>query len=302
MYKRLVIQLGLVLALAVPVAALAQADTHPLRTNEPTIDDIYKAASSGRLREADEMIGKVLAAHPGSGKAHFVHAELLAKEGNLAAARSEFAKANELAPGLPFARPEAVAGLAERLDASKPPRAAAGTSTGLQSPSLAAPESAPGMGAPAKLGILALLIAAGVFVFRRLGRARAAAAGPNTNYAAGPGAPSYANGPTGYAQNAPVNPASYAPAPAPGGLPGGLGGALMTGAAMGLGAVAVEEAVRHFSHRDGRSSDLERHPSGPSTFGDNLGPDTSADMGGNDFGIQDAGSWDSGTDNSGSDW
>ena len=68
----------------------------------------------------------------------------------------------------------------------------------------------------------------------------------------------------------------------------------MTGAAMGLGAVAVEEAVRHFTHRDDRTDDeLSRHNHQPA-FANNLGPDTNADMGGNDFGIVDAGSWDSG--------
>jgi hypothetical protein len=115
------------------------------------------------------------------------------------------------------------------------------------------------------------------------------------NAPAGFAAP-YGNG--GYGSSG-ANPVA-APAPAT----TGLGGALMTGAAMGLGAVAVEEAVRHFSHRDDRADDEFSRRIDRPAFGSNLGPDTNADMGGNDFGITDAGSWDSGGGgvDSNSDW
>ncbi len=305
-YKRLAVQLGLVLALAAPVVALAQNDAHTARANEPSIDEIYKAASSGRLADADAMIDKVLAAHPTSAKAHFVHAELLAKEGKLGAAKSAFAKANELAPGLPFAKPEAVAGLSQRLDsAATAPARAAGLPSRTEAASMSAPDAPTGMGTPAKLGILAALLAAGVFMYRRISGVRPQMGGPgNMNGTAGYATPSYANGPTGYAP--PMNP-GYAqpPAPAAGGWTGGgLGGALMTGAAVGLGAVAVEEAVRHFSHGNDRPDNIPDHRANnnQSAWGDSLGPDVNADMGGNDFGIADSGSWDSGGGDGGSDW
>ncbi|SEB25456.1 hypothetical protein [Variovorax sp. YR216] len=101
------------------------------------------------------------------------------------------------------------------------------------------------------------------------------------------------------------------PQPAPaGGM--GIGGALATGAAMGLGAMAVEEAVRHISHRDessdgfrsvGRDDSDDRRGHSPA-FANDLGPDLDPNMGGNDFGISDSSSWDSGGSDSsgGDDW
>lgn len=287
---------SLVLALAIPALALAQTGSPSAASaHEPTIDEVYQAAESGRLGEADAMIARVLSAHPDSGKAHFVHSELLAKEGHLAAARSEYAKANALAPGLPFAKPQAVAGLLQRIDA---PASAPNRNTQVQTQTRAA-EPAPqadasgGLGLPGKIGLVVLIAAAAAWLFRRRPMPASPAMNSAPAYPAAPpggngyAAPSYAGMPTGYAPAAP----SYGPAPAG----SGLGGALMTGAAMGLGAVAVEEAVRHFTHRDDRSDNVVVNDrAAPAGFGNQLGPDANADMGGNDFGLLDSGSWDSG--------
>ena len=51
------------------------------------------------------MMDQVLRHPPNSATAHFVMAELLAKEGRVSNARSELATAERLAPGLPFALP-----------------------------------------------------------------------------------------------------------------------------------------------------------------------------------------------------
>ncbi len=306
MFKRLVIHLGhlaLTLALTAPVLALAQADTAATRAREPSIDEIYKAAESGKLSEADSMIATVLKAHPGSAKAHFVHAELLAKEGKLGAAKTAYARAEALAPGLPFAKPEAVAGLLQRIDG--PASAARPASTKVvESQSVASS----GLGAPAKTGIVVLLIAAGFFMFKRISGARPGASGaPGAPVTAQTGYPnpSYGGVPAGYAPGSTAQPNyPYAPpAPAAPSATSGLGGALMTGAAVGLGAVAVEQAVRHFSQRD-RPDDIAEKRRDQPAFDNNLGPDTNADMGGSDFGISDAGSWDSGSGggDSSSDW
>ncbi len=48
---------------------------------DPTMDQIYEAAASGHLDQAQQMITQVLADHPTSAKAHYVQAELYAKEG-----------------------------------------------------------------------------------------------------------------------------------------------------------------------------------------------------------------------------
>ncbi len=300
MLKRLALHLGFALAMTVPVLALAQAGDATSAAREPTIDAIYKAAESGNLSEADSMIARVLTAHPTSGKAHFVHAELLAKEGKLGAAKTAYAKAEALAPGLPFAKPEAVAGLLQRLDGAmtrsastrttEPPARSAMTSA--QQPFSA---ESPGLGTPAKTVIVVLLLAAGFFMFKRISGARSGAGGV-TGAPISP-QPSYAPG--SMAQPSYPYPPAAAAAPS---ATSGLGGALMTGAAVGLGAIAVEQAVRHFSQRD-RPDDMSERRRDQPAFDNNLGPDTNADMGGSDFGISDAGSWDSsGGGDSSSDW
>ncbi|MDP9902335.1 hypothetical protein [Variovorax ginsengisoli] len=309
MYPRIVLQMSLVLALAAPVAVLAQGGPAP-KVGEPTIDDIYKAAHGGQLAQADTMIAQVLVAHPQSAKAHFVHAELLAKEGHIGQAKAEYTRANELAPGLPFAKPQAVAGLLEKIDASAsvPAKTPDRSTPGLSSAAATTADTG-GMGTPAKVGLVVLLLAAGAWMLRRLRGGGAPLPSQAMGPAPAPGyaMPSYATGPQGYAPSATAGPAYGAAAPSSG-FGGGLGGALVTGAAMGLGAVAVEEAVRHFSHRDAPGSDIVSPRNEAPAFANTLGPDTGADLGGNDFGIMDDSTWDNsgssggGSDDSGSDW
>jgi hypothetical protein len=295
MPNRLAVQLSLVLALAMPAIALAQSSASTAQVHEATIDDVYKAAQSGHFSDADGMMARVLTAHPDSAKAHFVHSELLAKEGRLPAAKAEYAKANELAPGLPFAKPEAVAGLLQRFDTSTPARVVE-SATRERSATTSTTDFSSGLGTPAKFGIAIVLLAAAVFLFRRSTGGRSPVAATGMNAPAGFAAPYYGNG--GYGSSV-ANPVA-----APATATTGLGGALMTGAAMGLGAVAVEEAVRRFSHRDDRTDDEFSRRNDRPAFANSLAPDTNADMGGNDFGIADAGSWDGGGGgvDSNSDW
>ncbi|MBI2799587.1 MAG: hypothetical protein HYX63_04780 [Gammaproteobacteria bacterium] len=77
----------------------------------PTIHQISEAAQSGDLNHAQKMIDEVLTARPNSAKAHYVAAEVAAKAGQLERGREELAKAEQFAPGLPFAKPAAVAEL-----------------------------------------------------------------------------------------------------------------------------------------------------------------------------------------------
>lgn len=89
--------------------------------NEPTIDQIYSAAKAGQLDRADTMIAQVLKNHPNSGKAHFVKAELAAREGNRDLAKQELATAEKLSPGLPFAKAESVQALRNQLNSAPVP-------------------------------------------------------------------------------------------------------------------------------------------------------------------------------------
>src|SRR5476649_787282 len=91
--------LATAVAMAAPVFA-AGAD--------PTMHEVYLAAEAGKFTEAQAMMDQVLRDHPNSGKAHYVEAELLAKQGKFVAAQAELANAERLAPGLPFAKAGAV--------------------------------------------------------------------------------------------------------------------------------------------------------------------------------------------------
>src|SRR3984885_11035808 len=82
---------------------------------DPTMNQIYEAAAGGHLDQAQQMITQVLADHPTSAKAHYVQAELYAKEGKTALARSELGTAEQLKPGLPFANPRSVQELKAQL-------------------------------------------------------------------------------------------------------------------------------------------------------------------------------------------
>lgn len=70
--------------------------------NLPTVNQIYQAVEHGNLPRASHMIQVVLQAHPNSAKAHYVNAEILAREGRLAQAREEFQIAKRIAPSLSF--------------------------------------------------------------------------------------------------------------------------------------------------------------------------------------------------------
>jgi clan AA aspartic protease (TIGR02281 family) len=61
---------------------------------------IYEAATTGHLDQAQEMITRVLANHPKSAKAHWVQAEVFAKANKTNLARSEVLEAERLNPGL----------------------------------------------------------------------------------------------------------------------------------------------------------------------------------------------------------
>ena len=83
------------IALAI-AAGIAAADSAP----EPTMHQIYEAATTGHLDYAQEMITQVLANHPKSAKAHWVQAEVYAKANKTNLARSEVLEAERLNPGL----------------------------------------------------------------------------------------------------------------------------------------------------------------------------------------------------------
>lgn len=261
--RRLLMAAALSLGTTLAIASPARADA------DPTVHQIYAAAESGHLDQAQQMISQVLRDHPGSAHAHFVQAELYAREGKAPLARSELATAEQLKPGLPMENPRAVQELKAQL----------GIRTGLVGPALVRQ-------APAAPGFPwgTLLILAGAIgllwmVFRRrTNHGQYPAAGPGMGGAPGP------NGPAG-----------YGPAPMGGGIGSGIAGGLASGLAVGAGVVAGEELAHHFLD-GGRGGVIPPAEAGESGAGN-------ADMGGADFGANDPGAgWDDGGGSGGGDW
>jgi len=82
---------------------------------DATMHQVYLAAEAGKFDEAQSMMDKVLSDHPNSAKAHFVEAELLAKQGLFSNAGVELNTAESLQPGLPFAKPQVLQNLRSRI-------------------------------------------------------------------------------------------------------------------------------------------------------------------------------------------
>ena len=186
------------------VAVLAFAS---LANAEPSMQEVNQALKNGNIARADILMKEVLSAHPESAKAHFKYSEILAAEGRVAEAKSELAKAENIQPGLPFAKPEAVSALNRKLFKSQV--AEEDRTASSPNPLL-------------KWAGLALLVFFVVAVFKTFRR---------------PAAPS------GFTNNS-LTPNGAAPQPANGPQTGGLGssivGGLATGAAVGAGIVAGE--------------------------------------------------------------
>ncbi len=233
---------------------------------EATLPEVYKAVQSGQMAKADAMMKEVLQNHPNSAKAHYVAAELYLKEGKLEVARNHFIKAQNLAPGLPFAQAESVQKLQVQLSSG------AGGSVAGSSPSSI-------FSNPIFWGLIAILVVGVIIVMRR--RKAQAVQVYNAPSAGYPGAPGTPGGPTPY----PGGPASYPGAPAAGGMGSGLMGSLATGAALGAGMYAGQALA---------SSLMGGHDSGHQNTNPNMnqvGGPASLDP---NFGVRDASSWDDG--------
>src|SRR5689334_1300401 len=103
-------------ACALCLAMVLFASTALAVTNVPSIDQVYQAARSGHLGQAEAMTREVLRAYPDSARAHYVMAQILAAEGRTSEARSYLEEAERLKPGLPFANPGSVANLKRRIN------------------------------------------------------------------------------------------------------------------------------------------------------------------------------------------
>ena len=251
-----------------------------LADGDPTMSQIYAAAEGGHLDQAQQMITQVLAKYPNSAKAHYVQAELYAKEGKTTDARAELGTAERLNPGLTDFSQRSVQELKGQLGlgASRAPQ-------GERMVVYPAPRAEAGFPWGKLLigvGIVALLFM--LFRRRTTYNQYPANAGPGPGY--GPPGAGYGPG--------------YGPTPMGGGGVGsGIAGGLASGLAVGAGVVAGEELAHHFLDGDRREGGVI-----PSASAAEPGYSNNPDMGGSDFGANDSGSWDDGggSGGGGGDW
>lgn len=113
--KRITFPLGVAFGLLFGIAIIEAAHAGVSGTPDPTAAQIYQAVESGNLPQAQQLIQQVLKDHPQSAQAHYVAAEVDAAARNYGLASQELIAADRLEPGLPFARPQAVAELQRQL-------------------------------------------------------------------------------------------------------------------------------------------------------------------------------------------
>jgi len=238
--------LGMMIAIGAPAFAA-----------DATLNQVYEAVRAGRLDQAQGMMADVLRDHPNSAKAHYVEAEILARQGRAGEAQGELSRAEQLAPGLPFVSQTSVQEL----------RGVIASAAARRTPIMPGTQAAiaPPAQSTVPWGLLLIVLVLGLIVYAIMRARRNAASLP---YSGGAGVPAYGAPPM---------------APMGGGMGSGIVGGLVTGAALGAGMVAGEALAHdlidgHASSRDPRSADMP----------------VADDLGGRDFGVSDAGSWDDG--------
>lgn len=265
--------------------------------SSPSMNDIYATAKAGKLDEAQVMVQQVLISYPKSAKAYFVQAELYSRQAKLDRARESLSNAEKYAPGLPFAKAEAVQALRAQLATKSVVKPISSALSSYSTPSPVSTTSS---------WLLPLLLTGGVmaaaFFFFRKRNAGAAAQHPQ--YANNTGL----NGPQTFgAGGAGVMQPAY---PQPGYQPGypqqaaepsmgsRIAGGVATGLAVGAGVMAAQAIGRNIMGDQNRSSAQTE-----STVNKNVEPvSTNTEMGGTDFGISNTAWDDGGADIGGGDW
>jgi uncharacterized protein len=249
-------RLLLALLLATAFAGQTLADT------DATLSQVYEAARTGHLDQARQMMNQVLRDHPNSAKTHYVAAEVNAASGNFVLGRQELRLAQDLAPGLPFAAPESVRELQDKL---------------LRTPLAHTPPARSQTAAGFPWSVLAVVvIGMGIFMVLVFMRRRA----PTDSYAQ----PHELVPPP--AAGSPATPAAAGFPPTAGtGIGPSIAGDLAGGLAAGAGIVAGEEIARHLL-------DSGEHEVNSPPISEIAQEHEGNPRGGADFGISGAGSWD----------
>lgn len=268
----------LLLALCFTAPASAEEDA--------TMHQVYLAAESGKLEEAQAMMDKVLRDHPDSAKAHFVEAELLAKQGLFSNAGIELNTAERLQPGLHFAKPDALQNLKSRILSA--------SNNGLMHPNIARKNIPSGTKEWVPIVLLILGVGAIVLLVGFVSRQNIKIT-PFNSYGNTSGPNLLSAGANGAG--------AIMGQPAAEGMGAGIMGGLATGTAMGAGVVAGEALMHHFIDGDKNNVITEQPFHGAFPWNTSSNINDNDGMGGTEFGVADASSWDDdGASNGGDDW
>ena len=222
------------------VAGLVVLAGGSARAQNDSPQQLQALISSGQEQQALHQLSNVIKLHPDSGVAWYLVAEAEDAAGNESTARRALAKAQQLAPGLPFAQPDQVAALQSHLA----DQSAAGATAPLAAPAPAASPAGSGI-SPLALGIGAIVVLFIVVrMFLRSRRRSMMPAGYRGGY-----------GPNGPPPNAPM---PYGPGGMPyggGGMMGGTGSSLLGGLAAGAGFAAGERILGNLTGGGGLSGD-----------------------------------------------
>ncbi len=266
----------------------------------PTLQQVEAEVQKGNLTSAESMMREVVAAKPGSAKAHYIYAEVLARNGSFAPAAEQARLARAADPQITFTQPEKFRSFEQLLERelrpgvqqARPARQLDNAAT----PAIANGARGDGSAIPGWIwgaGLAALAFVA----WRGFSRSRAAATGSQGGYPAPPGA--VAPGP--FTSPGAVSPYGVGAAMPPGGRSGMLGTGLAVAGGVAAGMLADELLHRRHDAAGGNLSGL-----GPTSLepieGGSAASDLEArpvDFGngadwGADTGAADAGSFDGG--------
>jgi hypothetical protein len=209
----------------------------------PTVGEVEAEVARGNYVQAESMMREVVAAKPGSARAHYIYAEILAHDAHFDRAAEEAATARRLDPSLRFAPSDKVRAFEQLLQREQAAAARTLPAQRSEFPAARAPMSpAPSSGLPGwawGLGLAAL----GLIAWRIWGARRTLA--PAAAYPVSAGSLYPAGGPVAAQGYGP----GYGPGYAPG--PSGGSGLLGTGLAVAGGVAAGMLAEKLFEgHRE----------------------------------------------------
>jgi len=209
----------------------------------PTVQQVQTEVQQGHYSQAESMMREVVEAKPGSAKAHYLYAEILAHNGNFSKATEEAGKAKQLDPEVKFTQPDKFQAFEKLLEREQKPTQRSETSSSVFPAAAApAPTQAQAGGIPGWVWLAALGVV-GYLLWRGFSRSQAtpspsgSATVPTTGY--GP-APMGGYGGAPYMNTPPVSPS---------------GGLLKTGLAVAGGVAAGMMVDEMLHHRQGAGTD-----------------------------------------------